>query len=147
MKMLERNLKSTTTTLWNLTSTSTSCSTVGADVCPCLCLPHPATVAVRPCSFRLRAGKHTGTMCCLNATTRDSFIRATSLRKSVGEYCGCTCWPKNEWFWFCLISLGVVERFDEGFGKWEGSIDWNCWELRWSFGSLVLVPRRCWVQS
>lgn len=54
-------------------------------------LPQPATVAVLPTSFALVSGKHTGIMCCLNTTVLSSFTRATSLRKSVGLYCGCTC--------------------------------------------------------
>lgn len=74
-----------------LTSTSTSWRTDGAEVWPCLVRPQPATVAVRPESFKFLAGRQTGTMCCLKATVRDNFTKATSFRKSVGEYCGCTC--------------------------------------------------------
>lgn len=74
----------------DITSTSTSCSTVGTVDTPWRVLPQPATVAVLPTSFTLVSGKHTGMMCGLKTTVLSSFTRATSLRKSVGLYWGCT---------------------------------------------------------
>lgn len=75
--------------LWHrsfgMTSTSTSWSTFGTVVAPCLILPHPATVAIFPTSFTLGGGKHTGKMCCLNLTLRFSFTNEMSFWKSLGE--------------------------------------------------------------
>lgn len=62
-----------------------TCKTFGTVVCPCLVLPHPATVANFPTSFVVGGGKQTGKICCLNVTFLFNLTSAISFLKSVGE--------------------------------------------------------------